>query len=47
MVDIVVKLENFIKILNDMVDFLIFDIVGVIYLLIGLELRVVVDCKDG
>lgn len=47
MVDVVVKLENFIKILNDMVDFLIIDIVGVIYLLIGLELKVVVDCKVG
>lgn len=47
LVDTVVKLENTTKILNDTVDSLTFDIVGVTYSPTGSESKAVVDCKAG
>lgn len=47
LVNTVVKLENSTKILNDTVDSLTFDIVGVTYSPTGSESRAVVDCKAG
>lgn len=47
LVDTVVKLENSTKILNDTVDSLTFDIVGVTYSPTGSESKAVVDCKAG
>lgn len=47
LVNTVVKLENSTKILNDTVDSLMFDIVGVTYSPTGSESRAVVDCKAG
>lgn len=47
LVNIVVKLENSTKKLNDTVDSLTFDIVGVTHTPTGSESRAVVDCKAG
>lgn len=47
LVNTVVKLENSTKKLNETVDSLTFDIVGVTYSPTGSESREVVDCKDG